>query len=236
MLENLKRRVCEANRLLSRRGLVILTFGNASGIDRRRGLVAIKPSGVGYEALSPKDIVLVGLDGRVVEGRLRPSSDTPTHLALYRAFPTIGGVVHAHSAYATMFAQARREIPCLGTTHADHFYGPVPVTRLLTKGEVEADYEGATGAVIVERFAGLDPAGVPAVLVAGHGPFAWGRSPEEAVENAQTLEFVARTALGTLVLSPGRSPLPGYILRKHHDRKHGARAYYGQPGKGNEKE
>ncbi len=236
MLEDLKRRVCEANLVLSRRGLVILTFGNASGIDRRRGVVAIKPSGVGYEALTPKDIVLVGLDGRIVEGRLRPSSDTPTHLTLYRAFPAIGGVVHAHSAYATMFAQARREIPCLGTTHADHFDGPVPVTRLLTKGEVEADYEGATGAVIAERFAGLDPAGVPAVLVAGHGPFAWGRSPEEAVENAQTLEFVARTAVGTLILSPGRSPLPGYILRKHHDRKHGARAYYGQPGKGHKKE
>ena len=236
MLEDLKRRVCEANRVLAGRGLVILTFGNASGIDRRRGVVAIKPSGVGYEALSPKDIVLVGLDGRIVEGRLRPSSDTPTHLALYRAFPEIGGVVHAHSAHATMFAQARREIPCLGTTHADHFNGPVPVTRLLTKAEVEADYEGATGTVIVERFAGLDSRAVPAVLVAGHGPFAWGASPEEAVENAQSLEFVAWMALGTLTLRPGRSALPGYLLSKHHERKHGARAYYGQPGKGKKKE
>ena len=236
MLEGLKRRVCEANLVLSRRGLVILTFGNASGIDRKRGIVAIKPSGVGYGTLAPKDIVLVGLDGRIVEGRLRPSSDTPTHLALYRAFPAIGGVVHAHSAYATMFAQARREIPCLGTTHADHFDGPVPVTRLLTKAEVEADYEGATGSVIVERFAGLDPRAVPGVLVAGHGPFAWGVSPEEAMENAQTLEFVARTALGTLLLAPGRSALPGYILRKHHERKHGPRAYYGQPGSGGKKE
>jgi L-ribulose-5-phosphate 4-epimerase len=236
MLEKLKRRVCEANLALAGRGLVILTFGNASGIDRKRGIVAIKPSGVGYGALAPKDIVLVGLDGRVVEGRLRPSSDTPTHLALYRAFPTIGGVVHAHSAHATMFAQARREIPCLGTTHADHFDGPVPLTRLLTKAEVEADYEGATGTVIVERFARLDPRAVPAVLVAGHGPFAWGESPEEAVENAQTLEFIARTALGTLVLAPGRSSLPGYILRKHHERKHGPRAYYGQPRSGGKKE
>lgn len=230
MLERLKRRVCEANLALAGRGLVILTFGNASGIDRKRGVVAIKPSGVGYAALAPRDIVLVGLDGRVVEGRLRPSSDTPTHLALYRAFPEIGGVVHAHSPYATMFAQAGRDIPCLGTTHADHFNGPVPVARRLTKAEVESDYEGATGMVIVERFAGLDPRAVPAVLVSGHGPFVWGGSPEEAVENAQTLEFVARTALGTLRLAPGRGALPGYILRKHHQRKHGPRAYYGQRG------
>ncbi len=236
MLERLKRRVCEANIALAGRGLVIRTFGNASGIDRKRGLVAIKPSGVGYAALAPKDIVLVDLDGRVVEGRLRPSSDTPTHLALYRAFPEIGGVVHAHSVHATMFAQARRPIPCLGTTHADHFDGPVPVTRLLTKAEVETDYEGATGTVIVERFAGLDPGTVPGVLVGGHGPFAWGRSPEEAAENAEVLEFVARAALGTLLLAPGRRALPAYILRKHHERKHGPRAYYGQPGRGERKE
>lgn len=236
MLEGLKRRVFEANLALAGRGLVIRTFGNASGIDRKKGIVAIKPSGVGYPALAPKDIVLVDLEGRVVEGRFRPSSDTPTHLALFRAFPGIGGVVHAHSVHATMFAQARREIPCLGTTHADHFDGPVPVTRLLTRREVEADYESATGTVIVERFAGLDPRTVPAVLVAGHGPFAWGASPEEAVENAEVLEFVARAALGTLLLAPGRGALPGYVLRKHHERKHGPRAYYGQPGRGGRKE
>jgi len=228
MLENLKKEVWRANLDLVKYGLIILTFGNASGIDRKKGLVAIKPSGVSYDELKPSDIVLVGLDGKVAEGTLNPSSDTPTHLALYRMFPGVGGIVHAHSEYATMFAQAAKEIPCLGTTHADHFQGPVPVTRFLTKREVKADYEGNTGRVILERFADLDPLGTPAVLVAGHGPFAWGRTPSEAAQNALVLERTAKAALGTLTLDPGRPPLPGYILEKHFQRKHGPHATYGQ--------
>ena len=228
MLDNLKREVWRANLDLVRYGLIILTFGNASGIDRKMGLVVIKPSGVSYDDMKPSDMVLVGLDGKVAEGTLNPSSDTPTHLALYRTFPGIGGIVHAHSEYATMFAQAAKEIPCLGTTHADHFHGPVPVTRFLTKREVETDYEGNTGRAIVERFAGLDPLGTPAVLVAGHGPFAWGRTPAEAARNALVLERTAKTALGTLTLDPGRRRLPGYILEKHFQRKHGPHATYGQ--------
>lgn len=228
MLDKLKRDVWKANLDLVRHGLVVLTFGNASGIDRKRGLMVIKPSGVGYEDMKPEDMVLVDLDGRVVGGRLRPSSDTPTHLALYRAFPAIGGIVHAHSPSATAFAQARKPIPCLGTTHADHFAGPVPVTRMLRRAEVEADYEAATGAVIVESFARLDPTALPAVLVAGHGPFAWGRTPGEAVHNAVSLELVAAMALVTRRLDPRVPALPAYILRKHHERKHGPKAYYGQ--------
>jgi L-ribulose-5-phosphate 4-epimerase len=228
MLDKLKREVWRANRDLVRHGLVVLTFGNASGIDRRRGLVAIKPSGVGYEGMKPADMVLVDLDGRIVEGRLRPSSDTPTHLALYRAFPGLGGIVHAHSPAATAFAQARRPIPCLGTTHADHFAGPVPVTRMLRRAEVEAGYEAATGRVIIERFARLDPDAVPAVLVAGHGPFAWGPSPRAAVHNAIGLELVAAMALAALRLDPRAAELPAYIQGKHFQRKHGAKAYYGQ--------
>jgi L-ribulose-5-phosphate 4-epimerase len=232
MLENLKKEVWRANLDLVRYGLIILTFGNASGIDRKKGLVAIKPSGVSYDDMKPSDMVLVGLDGKVAEGTLNPSSDTPTHLALYRTFPGIGGIVHAHSEYATMFAQAAKEIPCLGTTHADHFHGPVPVTRFLTKREVETDYEGNTGRAIVERFAGLDPLGTPAVLVAGHGPFAWGRTPAEAARNALVLERTAKTALGTLTLDPGRRRLPGYIVEKHFQRKHGPHATYGQKKEG----
>ncbi|MDD8026508.1 MAG: L-ribulose-5-phosphate 4-epimerase AraD [Acidobacteriota bacterium] len=228
MLDKLRRDVWKANRDLARRGLVVLTFGNASGIDRKRGLVAIKPSGVEYDEMKPADIVLVDPRGRVVEGKLRPSSDTPTHLALYRAFPGIGGIVHAHSPAATIFAQARRPIPCLGTTHADHFAGPVPVTRMLRKAEVEADYEAETGKVIVERFAKLDPGAMPAVLVAGHGPFVWGRTPDEAVRNAVALELVASLALATRHLDPRVPELPAYILSKHHKRKHGPKAYYGQ--------
>jgi len=228
MLKELKERVYEANLDLVGHGLVILTFGNASGIDRRRGIVAIKPSGVGYERMKPADIVLVDLDGRVVEGKLRPSSDTPTHLALYRAFRAIGGIAHAHSQYATMYAQAGREIPCLGTTHADHFRGPVPVTRMLTKAEVEHKYEATTGKLIVERFRRLDPATMPAVLVAGHGPFVWGESPEAAVRNALALEQIAKMAFGTHVLSPASGPLPAHLLRRHFERKHGPRATYGQ--------
>jgi L-ribulose-5-phosphate 4-epimerase len=235
MLENLKKEVWRANLDLVRYGLVILTFGNASGIDRKKGLVAIKPSGVSYDGMKPSDMVVVDLNGKVAEGTLNPSSDTPTHLALYRTFRGVGGIVHAHSEYATMFAQAAKEIPCLGTTHADHFHGPVPVTRFLTKREVETDYEGNTGRVIVERFAGLDPFGTPAVLVAGHGPFAWGRTPAEAARNALVLERTAKTAFGTLTLDPGRRRLPGYILDKHFQRKHGPHATYGQKKRGAKK-
>jgi len=230
MLEELKERVLEANLELVRKGLVILTFGNVSGIDRAAGLMAIKPSGVSYEALKTEDIVLVNLEGRTVEGKLHPSSDTPTHLALYQAFPEIGGISHAHSPTATAFAQAVAEIPCLGTTHADHFNGPVPVTRFLTKAEVESDYEGQTGRVIVERFAALKlkPLEMPAVLVAGHGPFTWGRMPAEAVEHALILETVAAIALQTRQLDPEVQRLPTYLRDKHHQRKHGPVAYYGQ--------
>ena len=235
MLDKLKKEVWQANLDLVRYGLVILTFGNASGIDRKKGFVVIKPSGVSYDGMKPSDMVVVGLDGKVVEGTLNPSSDTPTHLALYRAFPGAGGIVHVHSEYATMFAQAGKEIPCLGTTHADHFHGPVPVTRLLTKREVRADYEGNTGRVIVERFAGLDAIGTPAVLVAGHGPFAWGKTPGEAARNALVLERTAKTALGTLTLDPGRRRLPGYIVEKHFQRKHGPYATYGQKKEGAKK-
>jgi len=228
MLDGLKKEVWRAKLDLGRHNLVVLPFGNASGIDRKRGLVAIKPSGVGYAELKPADMVLVDLDGRVVEGRLRPSSDTPTHLVLYPAFPGIGGIVHAPSPAATSCAQARQPIPCLGTTHADHFAGPVPVPRLLRRAEVGADYEAATGRVIAARFARLDPAAVPAVLVAGHGPFAWGGTPGEAVRNAVGLELVAAMALAARRLDPRTPELPGYMLKKHFQRKHGPRAYYGQ--------
>lgn len=228
MLAELKESVWKANLDLSRSGLVVLTFGNVSGLDRRRGIMAIKPSGVAYEALKAEDIVLVDLEGNVVEGRLRPSSDAPTHLELYKSFPDIGGVAHAHSAYATMFAQARREIPCYGTTHADQFHGSVPLTRLPSEAEVAAAYERSTGRIIVERFAGLAPLELPAVLVAGHGPFTWGRSAAEAVETAVVLELVARTAYGSMALEPRLGPLDGHLREKHFRRKHGPDAYYGQ--------
>ena len=228
MLAELKESVWKANLDLSRSGLVVLTFGNVSGLDRRRGLMAIKPSGVAYEALKAEDMVLVDLEGNVVEGRLRPSSDAPTHLELYKAFPEIGGVAHAHSAYATMFAQARREIPCYGTTHADQFHGPVPLTRLPSEAEVAAAYEKNTGRIIVERFAGLAPLELSAVLVAGHGPFTWGRSAAEAVETAVVLELAARTAYGSMALEPRLGPLDGHLQEKHFRRKHGPDAYYGQ--------
>lgn len=228
MLPELKETVYKANMELAGSGLVILTFGNVSGIDRRRGIVAIKPSGVPYDDLKADDIVLVDLEGRVVEGWLNPSSDTPTHVELYKAFPAIGGVAHAHSEYATMFAQARREIPCFGTTHADQFHGPVPLTRILGGPEVAADYERNTGKVVVERFAGLDPLELPAVLVAGHGPFAWGRTPAEAVETALVLEQVAKMAYGSMILDPRLSPLDRPLQEKHFLRKHGPDATYGQ--------
>ncbi|MBM3311093.1 MAG: L-ribulose-5-phosphate 4-epimerase AraD [Candidatus Aminicenantes bacterium] len=229
MLEDLKEKAYEANLDLVRNGLVVLTFGNASAFDREAGLMAIKPSGLAYASLRPEDMVLVDSDGRTAEGRLRPSSDAPAHLALYRAFAGIGGVCHVHSPAASAFAQAGRPIPCLGTTQADYFPGPVPVTRFLRKSEVEKDYEKNTGRVIVESFARRSPHGMPAALVAGHAPFTWGRTPAEAVVHAFVLEFVARMALDTLRLNPKARPLPAHLLRKHYERKHGPKAYYGQP-------
>ena len=228
MMTELKELVWRANLDLARSGLVLLTFGNVSGIDRRRGIIAIKPSGVPYEEMKPEDIVLVDLEGRVVEGGLNPSSDTPIHLELYRAFEDIGGIAHTHSPYATMFAQSRREIPCFGTTHADLLNGPVPVTRQLTEAEVGRNYETNTGKVIVERFAGLSPLVIPAVLVAGHGPFAWGQSPGEAVRVNVILEHIAKAAFGTMIINPGQPPLEDYLLEKHFQRKHGPQATYGQ--------
>jgi len=233
MQEALKEAVCRANLDLVAHHLITLTWGNASGIDRAQGLVAIKPSGVSYDAMQPSDMVIVDLDGKVTEGTLNPSSDTPTHLALYRNWPEIGGIVHTHSANATAFAQACAPVPCLGTTHADHFYGEVPVTRPLTQAEVEEDYEANTGKVILERFARLDAMAVPAALVANHGPFTWGRDAGDAVKNAVALEAVAGMALASLQIRPQVAPIAQYILNKHYFRKHGPGAYYGQKGQGN---
>jgi L-ribulose-5-phosphate 4-epimerase len=207
---------------------VLFTFGNASGIDRAAGLVAIKPSGVPYDQLKPSDIVVVDLDGKPVRGDLRPSSDLPTHLALYRAFEGIGGVVHTHSRWATVWAQAGREIPCFGTTHADYFDGAVPVTDPLPAEEINGDYESNTGLAIVRRFQTLDPLARPAVLVAGHGPFAWGRSASEAVHHAVILEELAHMALETVALNPNAQPISQALLDRHFLRKHGPGAYYGQ--------
>jgi L-ribulose-5-phosphate 4-epimerase len=228
MLEALRKTVLQANLELVARGLVIDTFGNCSAIARDQGVVAIKPSGVPYDTMRPEDIVLTNLEGRIVEGTLRPSSDLPTHLVLYRAFPQIGGVVHTHSSNATAWAQACREIPCLGTTHADYFRGPIPVTKHLQPEEIEAEYEFNTGQVIVRRFAELDPMHMPAVLVAGHAPFCWGRSVEEAVHVAVMLEQVAWLASSSLMLNPDARPLSDALRDKHFLRKHGAGAYYGQ--------
>jgi L-ribulose-5-phosphate 4-epimerase len=228
MLEDLRAAVWEANLELPRRGLVTLTWGNASGIDREAGLVAIKPSGVSYEQLEPADLVVLDLEGNVVEGRYRPSTDTPTHLALYRALPEVGGVVHTHSTWATSWAQAQREIPLLGTTHADLSRHPIPVTRGLSESEVAGDYEAATGTVLIEALRGRSPLELPAVLVRGHAPFCWGADVGRAVEHAVTLEEVARMALLTTLLDPGAPGLDGHVTRKHHERKHGAGAYYGQ--------
>lgn len=229
MLEELRRQVCEANLQLVRDGLVIQTWGNVSGLDRAHGLVVIKPSGVSYDAMRPEHMVVVQLSsGQIVEGALKPSSDTATHLELYRAFAGIGGIVHTHSLYATAWAQALREIPALGTTHADYFYGPVPCTRQMTLAEIESEYELNTGKVIVERFATLDPMQMPAVLVASHAPFVWGASVAKAVENALVLEYLARLASETLVANPSAVPMQSELLDKHFLRKHGAGAYYGQ--------
>jgi L-ribulose-5-phosphate 4-epimerase len=232
MLEQLKQRVCKANLDLVTQGLVVQTFGNASGIDRDSGQMVIKASGVPYENMTAEDMVVVSLDtGEVIGSDLRPSSDTPTHLALYRAFTTIGGVIHTHSIKASAWAQARKEIPPLGTTHADFFHGPVPIARELTKDEIADAYEANTGLVIIERFAELDPGEMPAVLVAGHGPFAWGPTVEKAVENAVALEIVAQLAIETLRISPDPQPLSQAQLDKHFLRKHGPGAYYGQENK-----
>ncbi len=226
MLEELKKRVYEQNIALVRHGLIILTWGNVSAIDRASGLVVIKPSGVSYDSMKAEDMVVVDMDGKVVEGELRPSSDTPTHIELYRAFPNIGGVVHTHSTYATAFAQAGRDIPPYGTTHADVFYGPVPCAPALTKEEVEGEYEKNTGLVIVRAVG--DYEAVPAILVKNHGPFTWGKTPEKAVENAVTLEETAKMAVLTEKINPQAKEVDGYLLDKHYFRKHGKNAYYGQ--------
>jgi L-ribulose-5-phosphate 4-epimerase len=226
---DLKRRVCEVNLRLVADGLVILTWGNASAIDRARGLVVIKPSGVPYGEMRPEHMVTVSLEtGLVVEGTLKPSSDTPTHLVLYRAFTGIGGIVHTHSRHATAWAQAGRDLPALGTTHADYFHGAVPCTRQMTAGEIAADYEVDTGHVIVERFRALDPLSMPAVLVASHAPFTWGPTIEKAAENAVVLEYTARLASETLALHPNAGEMSRALPDKHFLRKHGPGAYYGQ--------
>lgn len=227
-LEQLRQQVLDANLEIVRRGLVLYTWGNASGIDREQGVIAIKPSGVPYDNMTAADIVLVDLDGRRVDGTLKPSSDLDTHLVLYKAFPSIGGIVHTHSRTATAWAQACREIPCLGTTHADYFHGPVPVTEHLTAAEIHNDYEGATGRAIVEAFAELDPVAVPGVLVAGHAPFTWGKDAAQAAYHAVVLEELARIAMETLAINPHANPLPKAQLDKHYSRKHGKNATYGQ--------
>src|SRR5579883_2114963 len=228
MLDGLRRQVLEANLELVRRGLVLYTFGNASGIDRESGLVAIKPSGVPYEEMKAEHMVITDMDGKVVEGNLRPSSDLATHLLLYREFPAIGAVVHTHSEYATAWAQAGRSIPAYGTTHADYFYGPVPVTEELSAEEIGGDYVHNTGVAIVRRFRGLDPLAVPGVLVAGHAPFCWGRTPEDAAHNAVVLEAVARMAYYTTTLNPECRGVSQALLDRHYFRKHGPAATYGQ--------
>ena len=228
MLPRLRKEVAEANISLARLGLVMLTWGNVSGIDRERGLMVIKPSGVPYDRLKPGDMVVVDLKGKIAEGRLKPSSDTPTHIELYQNFAGIGGITHTHSTYATVFAQAQKEMPCFGTTHADHFHGAVPVTRLLTEVEVLNEYERNTGRVIVERMAGIDPMSIPAIFVAGHAPFCWGKSAADSVINSMALERVAEMALGMYRVNPEARPLPEYILDKHYGRKHGPHASYGQ--------
>ena len=226
--EELREQVLAANLALPRHGLVKLTSGNASGVDRERGVVAIKPSGVRYETLTAGDLVIVDLDGNVISGERRPSTDTPTHLALYRAFEDIGGIVHTHSTWATAWAQAQREIPVLGTTHADLCPHPIPLTRPLTQEEIDGDYERATGDVLVQAVAEHGPAELPCVLVRGHAPFCWGSDAADAVDIAVTLEEVARTALLTTVLDPDVPALAQALRDKHHRRKHGPRAYYGQ--------
>lgn len=228
MLEQLKQLVYEQNMELPKRGLVTYTWGNVSGIDREKGLVVIKPSGVDYETMRPEDMVVLDLDGNKVEGDLKPSSDTATHLELYRAFPEIGGVVHTHSTMATAWAQAGRSIPCYGTTHADYFYGEIPCARNLTPEEIEEGYEKNTGKVIIETFKGKNPVYVPGVLCKNHGPFSWGKNPQEAVHNAVVMEEVAKMNFITEMLNPNEESAPQCMQDKHFMRKHGPNAYYGQ--------
>lgn len=228
MYEKLKENVCKANIELQKQQLVIYSWGNVSGINRHNNIVAIKPSGVAYEELTPDKIVLIDLDGNIVESDLKPSSDTPTHLELYRYFKDIGGICHTHSPNATMWAQAYKEIPCFGTTHADYFYGDVPVTGAMTREEVQQDYELNTGKVILRRFKRLDPLQMPAVLVANHGPFTWGKDAAGAVESAVVLEEVAKMAIGTITINPKQKAISKTLLDKHYLRKHGKDAYYGQ--------
>jgi L-ribulose-5-phosphate 4-epimerase len=229
MLEKLKNEVCKANLDLVAKGLVIQTFGNVSGIDRESGFVVIKPSGVDYASMKPEDMVVVSPEsGEVVEGKLRPSSDTPTHLVLYRAFPGLGGIVHTHSLYATSWAQAQCEIPALGTTHADYYCGPIPCTRMMRAEEIQSEYEANTGRVIVERLREVGADSCPGVLVASHGPFAWGVSATDAVDHAEVVEYLARLASETARIHPGIGPMQQALLDKHFLRKHGSTAYYGQ--------
>jgi L-ribulose-5-phosphate 4-epimerase len=228
MLDDLRAQVLEANLELVRRGLVLYTFGNASGIDRQTGLVAIKPSGIPYESMKAEHLIITELDGKIVEGDLQPSSDLATHLLLYREFPSIGAVVHTHSEYATAWAQAGRSIPALGTTHADYFYGPVPVTEDLTVDDIHGDYAHNTGLAIIRRFRDLDPDAVPAVLVTGHAPFCWGRNSAEAAHHAVVLEAVARMAFYTVTLNPEGKGISQALLDRHYFRKHGSAATYGQ--------
>lgn len=228
LLAALRQQVLRANQEISRRGLAPHTFGNASGIDRSSGLIAIKPSGVPYEKMTPADMVVTDLSGKIVQGALRPSSDLDTHLELYREFPSIGGVVHTHSEFATSWAQAGLDIPAFGTTHADYFHGPVPATEPLTDAEIAGEYVLNTGRAIVRRFAGIDPLAMPAVLVSGHAPFTWGRSAMDAAHNAVILEYVARMAATTTLLRPGNKGVSQALLDHHYFRKHGAHATYGQ--------
>lgn len=228
MLEQLKEEVYKANMELVEKGMVIYTWGNVSGIDREKELVVIKPSGVDYDTMKPEDMVVVDMDGNVVEGKYKPSSDTPTHLVLYRTYPDIGGVVHTHSTWAVTFAQAGMDIPALGTTHADYFFGNIPCTRDLTAKEIEEAYEENTGNVIVETIADGDPMAIPGILVKNHGPFAWGKTPAQSVYHAVVLDKVAEMAYNTMTLNPRVERVQQYLLDKHYYRKHGANAYYGQ--------
>ena len=228
MLEELKKNVCEANVLLPVYKLVTFTWGNVSAIDRESGLVVIKPSGVSYDNMTPEDMVVVDLDGKVVEGKWRPSSDTPTHVELYKAFPKCGGIVHTHSRWATTFAQAGMDIPAMGTTHGDYFYGDIPCTRKMTAEEIKGDYEKETGTVIIEAFAGKDPAAVPGVVVYSHGPFSWGVDAMDAVHNAVVMEEIAFMDWHAMMINPQNGHMQQELLDKHYLRKHGANAYYGQ--------
>ena len=229
MLKKLKEQVFQANLLLPKHGLVTFTWGNVSGIDREKGLVVIKPSGVPYETMKREDMVVLELEtGKVVDGELKPSSDTPTHLELYKAFPNIGGIVHTHSRWATSFAQAGRGIAALGTTHGDYFYGEIPCTRKMTEAEIQAEYEKETGTVIIETFKDKNPDAIPGVVVYSHGPFAWGKDAMDAVHNAVVMEEVAFMNIQTMLLNPNIQPMQQELLDKHYLRKHGANAYYGQ--------